>query len=42
LNENALISGLLGILGVTSFWSILELFKQKKRVSKGWFPKKDN
>jgi hypothetical protein len=24
----------------SSFWSILELFEQKKRVEKGWFPKK--
>ncbi|MBQ5864199.1 MAG: DUF4491 family protein, partial [Bacteroidales bacterium] len=23
----------------SSFWSILEVFEQKKRVEKGWFPK---
>ena len=29
------------ILGVTafSFWSILEIFEQRDRVKKGWFPK---
>lgn len=32
------ISGILGILGFTFLWSIHELFKQKERVKKGWFP----
>jgi hypothetical protein len=41
-SRNTVVSGLLGILGFTSLWSILELFKQRKRVSKGWFPKKGN
>ncbi|MBO7458075.1 MAG: DUF4491 family protein [Paludibacteraceae bacterium] len=26
----------------SSFWSILELFEQKKRVERGWFPKNPN
>ena len=29
---------LLGVVGFSSFWSILELFKQRQRVNKGWFP----
>ena len=32
-------STLLGVVGFSSLWSILELFKQKERVEKGWFPK---
>ncbi|MBR1766381.1 MAG: DUF4491 family protein [Bacteroidales bacterium] len=30
---------LLGVLGFSCFWSIIELFQQRKRVEKGWFPK---
>ncbi|MBO5642045.1 MAG: DUF4491 family protein [Prevotella sp.] len=33
------ISTILGVLGCSSLWSILELFEQKKRVERGWFPK---
>lgn len=33
-----LLSGLLGVLGFTFFWSIPELFQQRERVKKGWFP----
>lgn len=32
------ISTLLGVFGFSSFWSIHELFKQRERVRKGWFP----
>ncbi len=32
------ISILLGVIGFSSLWSILELVKQRKRVDKGWFP----
>ena len=35
---NPTVSALLGVLGFTCFWSILELFEQEKRVAKGWFP----
>lgn len=38
--ENTVFSGALGILAFSCFWSIVELFKQKKRVERGWFPKK--
>ena len=36
---NIIISTILGILGATLLWSINELFEQKQRVEKGWFPK---
>ena len=35
---NAIASTLLGVVAFSSLWSILELFKQKERVEKGWFP----
>ncbi|MBP5327357.1 MAG: DUF4491 family protein [Bacteroidales bacterium] len=38
--DNNIVSTLLGVVAFSSLWSILELFKQKKRVEKGWFPKK--
>ena len=31
-------STLLAVWGASSFWSIGELFQQRKRVAKGWFP----
>lgn len=36
--ENVLLSSILGVLGASFLWSIGELFSQKKRVEKGWFP----
>ena len=36
---NIIISSILGILGASSLWSIGEIFEQRKRVKKGWFPK---
>lgn len=36
--SNILLSVIAGVLSFSSFWSILELFEQKKRVDKGWFP----
>ena len=32
-------STLLAVWGASSLWSIGELFEQRKRVAKGWFPK---
>lgn len=37
--ENAFLSSLLGVFGASSLWSIGEIFEQRKRVMKGWFPK---
>jgi hypothetical protein len=36
--ENVLLSALLGVFGASCLWSIGELFEQRKRVLKGWFP----
>ena len=36
---NQVISTILGVIGCSCLWSILELFEQKKRVERGWFPK---
>ena len=36
--ENTVISAILAVLACTFFWSIVELYHQKKRVLKGWFP----
>ena len=38
LVANLLVSILLGVVAFSSFWSIGEVFEQKKRVEKGWFP----
>lgn len=37
--DNDFISTLLAVLGASLLWGIGELFSQKKRVEKGWFPK---
>lgn len=39
--ENTILSTLLGVFAFSSFWSIKELFEQRERVRKGWFPKKE-
>lgn len=31
-------SSVIGVLGASFLWSIGELFEQRKRVQKGWFP----
>jgi len=36
--SNVFISSLVGVIGASLLWSIGELFSQKKRVEKGWFP----
>ena len=40
--ENEIVSSLVGVIGASSLWGIGELFAQKKRVEKGWFPKNPN
>jgi hypothetical protein len=37
---NTIVSVSCGVLAFSSFWSIGELFEQKKRVERGWFPKR--
>lgn len=36
--KNIIASSLLGVTGASFLWGIGELFSQKKRVEKGWFP----
>ncbi len=38
LTDNDVLSTLSGVFAFASFWSILELFEQRERVRKGWFP----
>lgn len=35
---NLILSIILGVVAFSSFWSIGEVFEQKKRVERGWFP----
>ena len=39
LVANVLFSAILGVVGASSLWSIGELFEQRQRCEKGWFPK---
>lgn len=36
--ENSMLSAIIGVFGASSLWGIGELFSQKKRVERGWFP----
>ena len=36
--SNILISSFLGVFAFSSFWTIKEVFEQRERVKKGWFP----
>ena len=38
--SNITVSSILSVIAFTCFWSIPELFHQKKRVAKGWYPRK--
>jgi hypothetical protein len=42
LLQNSILSAVFSILGFSLLWSIHELFQQKKRVEKGWFPDNPN
>lgn len=39
--ENVTLSALLGVTGASCLWSIGELFAQRRRVERGWFPKRE-
>lgn len=39
LIESVTVSIIMGVVAFSSFWSILEVFEQKQRVKRGWFPK---
>ncbi len=38
MTSNILLSTLFGVIAFSSFWSIREIFQQRDRVRKGWFP----
>lgn len=38
LTSDVTVSALLGVFAFSSFWSIGEIFEQRKRVQRGWFP----
>lgn len=38
LVHQLILSTILGVTAFSSFWSILEVFQQRERVRKGWFP----
>ncbi len=38
LIANPIVSSLVGVTGASLLWTIGEIFDQKKRVEKGWFP----
>lgn len=40
--DNVLWSTMLGVFAFSSFWTIKEIFEQKQRVEKGWFPRNPN
>ncbi|MCQ2203156.1 MAG: DUF4491 family protein [Bacteroidales bacterium] len=37
--ESIFCGATLGVVAFSCFWSILEIFEQRERVRKGWFPK---
>ena len=37
--SNVIGSAVIGVIGFSCFWSIVELKQQTKRVERGWFPK---
>ena len=37
--ENTILSAIVGVFGASALWGIGELFEQRKRVQKGWFPR---
>lgn len=40
--SNILVASIVGVTGCSALWSILEIFEQRERVRKGWFPKNPN
>ena len=41
ISDNYIVSILLGVFSFSCFWSIKEVFDQRTRVEKGWFPKRN-
>lgn len=40
--SQVLLASIIGVTGCSCLWSILEIFEQRERVRKGWFPKNPN
>lgn len=40
--SQVLLASIVGVTGCSCLWSILEIFEQRERVRKGWFPKNPN
>lgn len=38
LAHSVILASALAVIGMSCWWSILELFEQEQRVRKGWFP----
>lgn len=38
--SDVLVASIVGVAGCSSLWSIHEIFEQRERVRKGWFPKR--
>ena len=38
LADGIILSTIFGVVAFSSFWSILEVYQQRERVRKGWFP----
>lgn len=36
---NEILSTIAGVVGCSCLWSILEIFEQRQRVLRGWFPR---
>ena len=36
--EEVILSAVIGVVGFSCMWSIVELFQQHRRVESGWFP----
>ena len=36
--SDVILSAVLGVVGFSCLWSVIELFQQHRRVEKGWFP----
>lgn len=39
LAQGVFLQAVLGVTAFSSFWTIKEVFDQRKRVEKGWFPR---
>jgi len=38
ITDDMILSSLFGVVAFSSFWSIKEVFEQRERIRKGWFP----